>query len=133
MSGEDVEVAVLERAAMNFRVLQKDWTEGTKFNKDLDAAVKYNQRVWDIFQSDWKGDECSLSTELRQNLLSLSVFVRKASLDLLANPTPEKMEVLVNINENIASGLAEGRSKEAAQSESEAPSKGDQKISGDSA
>ena len=136
LTGQDVEVAVLERAAMNFRVLQKDWIEGTKFNRGLDSAVKYNQRVWDIFQSDWKGDECNLPNELRQNLLSLSVFVRKASLDLLANPTPAKMEVLVNINENIATGLSEGRSKNDSKSPSASsgkPDSDDKKISGNSA
>ena len=50
LSGRDIEVAVLETAAMNFRKLQQDWN-GKGFSKDLDNAVKYNQRVWDIFQT----------------------------------------------------------------------------------
>lgn len=111
LSGRDVEVAVLEKAAMNFRKLVKDWDEGQTFNRELDDAVKFNQRVWDIFQSDWKSEQCQLPTEVRQNLLSLSVFVRKASLDLIADPTTKKVEVLIQINENIATGLSEGRKK----------------------
>lgn len=109
LSGRDIEVAVLEKAAMNFRMLVKDWDEGSAFNKKLDEALKFNQRVWDIFQSDWKSDTCSLPLEIRQNLLSLSIFVRKSSLDIVAYPTKEKVEVLININENIASGLSDGR------------------------
>lgn len=109
LSGRDIEVAVLEKSAMNFRMLVKNWSEGQSFNQKLDEAVKFNQRIWDIFQSDWKSSECGLPREVRQNLLSLSVFVRKASLDLVAYPTPKKVETLLNINENIASGLSEGR------------------------
>lgn len=109
LAGRDVEVAVLEKAAMNFRRCQKNWQD-EKFSKDLDQAIKYNQRVWDIFQSDWRSEQCKLPQEIRQNLLSLSVFVRKTSLDLLAYPSPEKMDVLIDINENIANGLMEGKS-----------------------
>ncbi len=111
LSGRDIEVAVLEKAAMNFRLLVKNWDEGQAFNRKLDEAVKFNQRIWDIFQSDWKSDECALPIDVRQNLLSLSVFVRKASLDLVAYPTRQKLEVLIGINENIANGLSEGRQK----------------------
>lgn len=114
LSGRDVEVAVLEKAAMNFRLLVKTWNEGQRFTQKLDEAVKFNQRVWDIFQSDWRSEGCQLPVEVRQNLLSLSVFVRKASLDLVAYPTPQKVKVLIDINENIATGLNEGRQRSAA-------------------
>jgi flagellar biosynthesis activator protein FlaF len=121
LSGRDIEVAVLEKAAMNFRICKKNWDSKTGFNKELDDAVKFNQRVWDIFQSDWKSEECLIPVEVRQNLLSLSVFVRKASLDLIAYPKPEKVDVLININENIAKGLNDGYQNTIQKSEDKSP------------
>mgnify|MGYP006424113777 CR=1 FL=1 len=123
LSGRDIEVAVLEKAAMNFRMLFNQWDESSKdFNKELDEAVKFNQRVWDIFQSDWKSEQCQLPKEIRQNLLSLSVYVRKSSLDVVANPTQQKITTLIEINENIASGLSEGQKSSGSSSESGGPS-----------
>ena len=69
------------------------------------AALRLNWRLWTIFQSDVSGVENPLSDDIKQNILSLSVFVDKHTVDALANPEGRKLKVLIDINRNIASGL----------------------------
>lgn len=104
VSGREIEASVLEKGAIQLRRCQENW-KPDQFDRDLDAALRFNQRVWDIFNLDWQSPESALPRELRQDLLSLSIFVRKTTLDVMAAPDPRKLDVLVNINENLAQGL----------------------------
>ncbi len=105
LSGRELEAAVLEKAAINFRRCQQNWVEGQKFNKSLDEAIQFNNRLWNVFQNDWSNPNCSLPQDLKDNLLRLWVFIRKRSLDVLAYPEKDKLNVLIQINENLAHGL----------------------------
>jgi flagellar protein FlaF len=69
------------------------------------AALRLNWRLWTIFQADISGAQNPLSDEIRQNILNLSVFIDKHTVDALANPESQKLKVLIDINRNIASGL----------------------------
>lgn len=109
--GRDVEVNVLEKAAVMLKRCQENWTDDS-FNRALDDALRYNQKIWDVFQNDWRNPECPLGKEIRENLLSLGVYVRKTTLDIIAYPKKEKLTSLININENLASGLKAQRAKE---------------------
>jgi flagellar protein FlaF len=42
---------------------------------------------------------------LKQDLLSLSVFIDKRIFEVMAYPNPEKLTAIININLNIAAGL----------------------------
>lgn len=106
--GRDVEVNVLEKAAVMLKRCQENWTDNA-FNRALDDALRYNQKIWDVFQNDWRSPDCQLERPLRENLLSLGVYVRKATLDIIAYPEKEKLDSLININENLASGLKSQR------------------------
>jgi flagellar protein FlaF len=46
-----------------------------------------------------------LPEEIRQNILSLSVFVDRRIFEVMAYPAPEKLDILISINRNIAAGL----------------------------
>jgi len=109
--GRDVEVNVLEKAAVMLKRCQENWTDDA-FNRALDDALRYNQKIWDVFQNDWRNPECPLGKEIRENLLSLGVYVRKTTLDIIAYPKKEKLTSLININENLASGLKAQRANE---------------------
>ena len=102
--GRDVEVNVLEKAAVMLKRCQENWIDDS-FNRALDDALRYNQKIWDVFQNDWRSPDCQLSKGLRENLLSLGIYVRKTTLDIIAYPRKEKLTSLININENLASGL----------------------------
>jgi flagellar protein FlaF len=43
--------------------------------------------------------------EIKRNLLSLSAFVDKRTFDVLSYPAQEKLNILIEINRNIAAGL----------------------------
>lgn len=68
-------------------------------------TVRLNWRLWTIFQSDLSEPDNDLPPELRNNMLTLCNFVDKHTVEILSNPTPKALEVLININRNIASGL----------------------------
>ena len=64
-----------------------------------------NQKVWTIFQTEVADKTRQLPNEMRINILRLVVFIDKHTLDILINPAKEKLNILVDINMNIAAGL----------------------------
>jgi flagellar protein FlaF len=104
MSGRDVEADVLTKAALKLKNCQENWST-VSLNTDLNAALKFNQRVWTIFQAELGNANNPLPQRLKIDLLRLSAFIDKRTLELMAYPAPEKLTILININFNIAAGL----------------------------
>lgn len=104
MSGRDVEAEVLTKAALKLKECQDNWVASGQGAK-LEAALKYNQRVWTIFQAELAKPENSLPNTLKVDLLRLSAFIDKRTFETMAYPAPEKLAILININHNIAAGL----------------------------
>ena len=77
-------------------------------NDDRDvyrAALRLNWRLWTIIQADVAGEGSPLPDEIRQNILSLSVFIDRHTVKALAEPDKTKLRILIDINRNIAAGL----------------------------
>jgi len=75
---------------------------------DADAlikAVRLNWRLWTIFQSNLVDPEAPIPKPIRENMLSLSNFVDRRSVEILARPEPQLVDALININAQIAGGL----------------------------
>ena len=104
MSGRDVEAEVLTKAALKLKDCQEQWAENGG-NVRLEAALKYNQRIWTIFQAELEKPENPLPDALKVDLLRLSVFIDRRTMETIAYPAPEKLTILININHNIAAGL----------------------------
>src|SRR5262245_41719645 len=68
-------------------------------------ALRQNWQLWTIFQAELCAPDCPVPRAIRQNLLSLANFIDKKTIELLRSPDPGKVDVLVNINRQIASGL----------------------------
>lgn len=68
-------------------------------------AVRLNWRLWTLFQSEIAGGDSTLPQELRQNMLSLCNFVDKTTVEIIADPAPQKADILVTINRHLAAGL----------------------------
>jgi flagellar protein FlaF len=68
-------------------------------------TVRLNWRLWTIFQSELSEPETDLPDELRNNMLTLCNYVDKRTVEILSDPSPESLDVLININRNIAAGL----------------------------
>jgi len=107
MSGRETEAAVLTKAARKLKACQNNWDASDRDEK-LSEALKFNQLVWSIFQGELKKEDNPLNRKLRADLLRLSVFVDRRIFETLAEPSPEKLNIVININNNIAAGLREG-------------------------
>jgi flagellar protein FlaF len=104
LSDRDLEASVLTKAALVLQQVQNSWDADDRDTR-LDEAVRYNQKVWSIFQSELSKPENPLPKKLREDILSLSLFIDKRIYEILSSPAPEKLSVLVNINLNLAAGL----------------------------
>lgn len=104
LSQRDLEATVLTQAAARLQDVKSAW-DHPDFAEALDAALKYNQRVWTFFQAELSQEENPLPMDIKRNLLALSLYVDRRSFEILAYPAPEKLDVLININVNVAAGL----------------------------
>lgn len=106
MSGRETEARVLSKAALKLKSCQDDWHAQNRDEK-LDEALKYTQRIWSIFQAELSKSENPLPVSLKQDLLRLSTFIDKRIFEIMAFPSPEKLNIIIDINRNIAAGLRE--------------------------
>ena len=111
MSGREIEAEVLTQAALKLKNCQTDW-DNLDRNKKLDDALKYNQLIWSVFQGDLTMEDNPLPRQLKQNLLALSAFIDKRIFETMAYPSPEKLNVIIDINSNIATGLRQSPNSE---------------------
>ena len=73
--------------------------------KEIMRIVRMNWQVWTVFQSALLDPDNPLPPEIRSNLLNLANFIDKRSIDLLARPNIDQIDILIHINRNIGSGL----------------------------
>jgi flagellar protein FlaF len=104
LSGRDLEAEVLSKAAYKLKHCQNNWDAPNR-DELLDEALKYNQKIWTVFQAELAKPENPLSGKIKQDLLSLSAFVDKRIFEIMSFPAPEKLNAIININLNIAAGL----------------------------
>ena len=104
LSGRDLEAEVLSKAAYKLQYCQNNWDD-PEHEEMLDEALKYNQKIWTLFQSELAKDENPLPQKLKEDLLSLSAFIDKRIFEIMSFPSSEKLNAIININLNIAAGL----------------------------
>lgn len=100
----EVEARVLLKAAKAFQNLQETWDDLTP--ERLDDVITYNRQIWMMFvDTAVEDDNPDRSVDLRNNIANLGVFIFKHSVDVLAAPAKEKLNILIEINQEIAAGL----------------------------
>jgi flagellar protein FlaF len=99
-SGREIEAAVLTKAAVKLKECQDDWDAPDRDNR-LEEALKYNQRIWSIFQSELSREDHELPKKLRLDILRLAAFIDRRIFEALAFPEPEKLNIVININNNL--------------------------------
>jgi flagellar protein FlaF len=102
--GREIEAAVLTKAALKLKKCQDDWNAPDRDNR-LDEALKYNQRIWSIFQSELSRENHELPKKLRLDILRLAAFIDRRIFETMAFPAPEKLNIVIDINNNLAAGL----------------------------
>ncbi|MEI6207391.1 MAG: flagellar biosynthesis regulator FlaF [Desulfuromonadales bacterium] len=106
LTGRALEAQVLTRAANMLKECQNRWGEAGHRER-FDAAIKFNQKVWTFFQAELTDSENPLPREIKENIISLSVFIDSRLIDVMINHTPDLLTAVINININIAAGLME--------------------------
>lgn len=103
-SGRELEASVLSGAALKLTLCQKLWGQEGHVQR-LDEALRVNQQIWTIFQSEMTREDNPLAENIKRNILSLSLFIDRRIFEVMANPMPEKLDIIININLNLAAGL----------------------------
>ncbi len=103
MDQSELESRAFIKAASSLNMIKEHWdTEQGK----LEEALDKNRRLWTIIASAMKEDDCPQPVEIRNNILNLALFVFRRTMDVLSDPKPESLNILIDINMNIAKGLA---------------------------
>jgi len=98
----EVEADLLLTAAARLQEIHDGWDAKSG---NLDAALVFNRRLWSIFMSSATSPDNPLPPGIRQNVANLGIFVFNHTLEILANPRPEGLGLLININRELAAGL----------------------------
>ena len=101
-----LEGQILLKAAAKLEGLSQRLANGEKVPlEDVSDAVDYNRKLWTVFASDTNNPDHPLPQEIKNNIATLAVFMFKRSIDVLIDTRPEKIQAMIDINRNIASGL----------------------------
>lgn len=102
-SQRELEGQLLLKAANEIQKLQDNWDEATP--EDIDNILTYNRKLWMLFFDTAIENPDERPVDLRNNIVNLCNFIFKRSLNILSEPSKEKLGVLIDINRQIAAGL----------------------------
>jgi flagellar protein FlaF len=102
MSARELEASLLLKAAGKFQSVKDDWDNR---KAELDEALNYNRRLWTILLSSVTDPASPLPQDIRDNVANIGVFILKRTLDVMIEPSPEKLNALISLNRNLAAGL----------------------------
>jgi len=101
LSGRELEAMAFTRAALKLEDAKKLTDNPAEFGK----ALRFNHLLWTIIQADIVEPDNKLPPEIKANIMSLSIFVDKQTAKALRVRNPADLDVLININRNLAAGL----------------------------
>ncbi len=109
LEGRALDVVVLLKAAHRLESVLQQWDsiDSREALEALAEALHYNQRLWTIYQTDLASQATPLPRDLRRNLLILSNYIDRCTMQVLAAPDRAKVRTLIDINRQLAEGLAE--------------------------
>lgn len=102
VSPRELEANLLSSSASSLQRIQDNWDE---LRGDLTGALLHNRKIWAVFLETATKDENPLPQAIRQNVANLALFVMKQTMSTQANPEPQKLNALININRELAAGL----------------------------
>lgn len=101
LSPREVEAMAFTKAALLLEDAKKIANDVDEFSR----ALRFNHLLWTIMQADITEDENQLPPEIKANVMSLSIFVDKQTTKALRSGDGKDLDVLININRNLAAGL----------------------------
>lgn len=113
MTEREIDAYALTQSALTLRECRENWDIPEHERVDrLFAALRKNWLLWSIYQAEITTKDNPLPRQLREDLLTLSLFIDKRTKEVMCYPEPEKLDILININLNIAAGLSATPAKE---------------------
>lgn len=114
-----IEAEALLKAARMLQEIQDKWPEEevAKADDKLQETLKYNREIWSMFYNTALTNANKNQPEaLRTNIINMANFVFRQSLEIISAPSKTKLNLLININRDIASALlARAHAEEPAQ------------------
>jgi flagellar biosynthesis activator protein FlaF len=98
----DIEAQALLKAARQLQDVINTWNET---DAGLNAALMFNRKLWSIFVTDAISDANPELVSTRQNIANIGIFVLSQCAALQIKPEVGQLQVLIDINRNIAAGL----------------------------
>lgn len=98
----DLEANLLSRSAARLQRVREGWDE---HREELGQALTFNRRLWNIFLTSVTREDNPLPRAIKQNVANLGLFVMNHTLETQAAPSAQKLDVLININQQLAAGL----------------------------
>lgn len=104
-SPRERESALLMKAAAGLQRVKDEWDTGTQ--EDLKTALTFNRKLWTIFMSSVTKADSPLPQEIRQNIANLGMFILNETREIMLeiDPAPQRLDILVRLNRQIATGL----------------------------
>ena len=100
----EVEAHVLLKSAKFLSDLQNDWDNVTP--EILEETLKYNRQIWMMFyDTAIENPEGDRPNDLRSNIINLANFIFKREIDIISKPSAKQLDILININREVAAGL----------------------------
>ena len=103
-SPREIEAEALTVANRKFQKCLDNWNASER-PKALKEALMFNQKLWTLFQTALAARENPLPKELRLNILKLGKFIDSRTFQILAKPTLDKLEAIMDINTRLAETL----------------------------
>jgi len=75
-------------------------------DRNMHKALTFNRRLWSIFMTAAEDNGNQNTLEVRQSIANLGMFVMRHTVEIQLEPDPAKLKPLIDINCNIAAGLA---------------------------
>ena len=98
-----MEIRALVKSSSALNQIKENWEEK---HKELPVALEKNRRLWTFIASAMREEDCQHELAVKQNILNLANYVFKRTNEVLLHPAPEKLEILITINMQIANGLS---------------------------
>jgi flagellar protein FlaF len=89
-------------AATRLQGIRENWD---KRQGELGDALTYNRKLWTVLVTSVTRPENPLPQPIKHNIMTLGMFIFSHTLDVLIEPKPERLGVLININRELAAGL----------------------------
>jgi flagellar biosynthesis activator protein FlaF len=101
-SARERESALLMKAAASLQRIKDEWPNSYD---DLGPALVFNRKLWTIFMTSVTKEDSPLPQQVRQNIANIGIFILNETREILMQPQPGKLDVLVRLNRQLAAGL----------------------------